>query len=146
LSLLGPGVSEALIIIMTTKRSSCPSICRYRVNFRPRYVTRYKTVTQLEWRCCPGFRGADCQEGPKDLKKTPRPTPARPRNSVKKATGNMSLVLCKYGHLSYFQCCVRGKDLGCTKLSSDSRNLFAEAKAIGRQRFLQVNCFVRTNL
>ncbi|XP_020019287.1 EMILIN-2 isoform X2 [Castor canadensis] len=64
----------------------CPSALVYRVNFRPRYVTRYKTVTQLEWRCCPGFRGADCQEGPKDLKKTPRPTPARPRNSVKKAT------------------------------------------------------------
>lgn len=48
-------------------------------------------VTQLEWRCCPGFRGADCQEGPRDPVKTPRPTPARPpparpRNSFKKPT------------------------------------------------------------
>uniref|UniRef100_A0A2K6A5E3 Elastin microfibril interfacer 2 n=1 Tax=Mandrillus leucophaeus TaxID=9568 RepID=A0A2K6A5E3_MANLE len=60
----------------------------YRVNFRPRYVTRYKTVTQLEWRCCPGFRGGDCQEGPKEPVKTLQPTPARPRNSLKKATDN----------------------------------------------------------
>uniref|UniRef100_A0A7N5JET8 Elastin microfibril interfacer 2 n=2 Tax=Ailuropoda melanoleuca TaxID=9646 RepID=A0A7N5JET8_AILME len=66
----------------------CPSALVYRVNFRPRYVTRYKTVTQLEWRCCPGFRGGDCQEGPRDRVKTPRPTPARPRNSMKKATDN----------------------------------------------------------
>uniref|UniRef100_A0A2K6G8P7 EMILIN-2 n=1 Tax=Propithecus coquereli TaxID=379532 RepID=A0A2K6G8P7_PROCO len=66
----------------------CPSALVYRVNFRPRYVTRYKTVTQLEWRCCPGFRGGDCQEGPRDPVKTPRPMPARPRNSMKKATDN----------------------------------------------------------
>ncbi|KAM5221979.1 EMILIN-2 [Ctenodactylus gundi] len=67
-------------------QAPCPAALVYRVNFRPRYVTRFKTVTQLEWRCCPGFRGADCQEGPRDSAKTPRPTPARPRNSVKKAT------------------------------------------------------------
>uniref|UniRef100_A0A2I3NCM8 EMILIN-2 n=1 Tax=Papio anubis TaxID=9555 RepID=A0A2I3NCM8_PAPAN len=66
----------------------CPSALVYRVNFRPRYVTRYKTVTQLEWRCCPGFRGGDCQEGPKEPVKTLQPTPARPRNSLKKATDN----------------------------------------------------------
>ncbi|XP_052606055.1 EMILIN-2 isoform X2 [Peromyscus californicus insignis] len=64
----------------------CPSALVYRVTLRPRFVTRYKTVTQLEWRCCPGFRGADCQEGPKDPLKTPRPPPARPRNNLKKAT------------------------------------------------------------
>uniref|UniRef100_A0A8D1CBP1 EMILIN-2 n=1 Tax=Sus scrofa TaxID=9823 RepID=A0A8D1CBP1_PIG len=66
----------------------CPSALVYRVSLRPRYVTRFKTVTQLEWRCCPGFRGGDCQEGPRDAPKTPRPTPTRPRNSVKKATDN----------------------------------------------------------
>ncbi|EQB79087.1 elastin microfibril interface located protein 2-like protein [Camelus ferus] len=66
----------------------CPSALVYRVSVRPRYVTRYKTVTQLEWRCCPGFRGGDCQEGPRDPERTPRPTPARPRNSMKKATDN----------------------------------------------------------
>nr|XP_007972711.2 EMILIN-2 [Chlorocebus sabaeus] len=66
----------------------CPSALVYRVNFRPRYVTRYKTVTQLEWRCCPGFRGGDCREGPKEPVKTLHPMPARPRNSLKKATDN----------------------------------------------------------
>uniref|UniRef100_A0A2K5I2U0 EMILIN-2 n=1 Tax=Colobus angolensis palliatus TaxID=336983 RepID=A0A2K5I2U0_COLAP len=69
-------------------QDAIPCIHRYRVNFRPRYVTRYKTVTQLEWRCCPGFRGGDCQEGPKEPVKTLQPTPARPRNSLKKATDN----------------------------------------------------------
>ncbi|XP_043300479.1 EMILIN-2 [Cervus canadensis] len=66
----------------------CPSALTYRVNVRPRYVTRYKTVTQLEWRCCPGFRGGNCQEGPRDPGRMPRPTPARPRNSLKKPTDN----------------------------------------------------------
>ncbi|XP_006891449.1 PREDICTED: EMILIN-2 [Elephantulus edwardii] len=65
----------------------CPSLV-YRVNFRPRYVTKYKTVTQMEWRCCPGFRGGDCQEGPRNSRKTPHPTPAQPRNNLKKATDN----------------------------------------------------------
>ncbi|XP_006867335.1 PREDICTED: EMILIN-2 [Chrysochloris asiatica] len=66
----------------------CPAGLVYRVNFRPRYVTKYKTVTQLEWRCCPGFRGGDCQEGPRDSRKSPRPTPSQPRNNMKKATDN----------------------------------------------------------
>ncbi|XP_027702786.1 EMILIN-2-like isoform X2 [Vombatus ursinus] len=64
----------------------CPSTPVYRVNFRPRYTIKFKTVTQLEWRCCPGFKGGDCQEGPKEPVKSPLPTPARPRNTMKKAT------------------------------------------------------------
>ncbi|EDL90952.1 rCG35663 [Rattus norvegicus] len=70
----------------------CPSALVYRVNFRPRFVTRYKIVTQLEWRCCPGFRGADCQEGPKDAMKTPRTPPVRPRNNLKKATAKVQVL------------------------------------------------------
>ncbi|XP_021120855.1 EMILIN-2 isoform X2 [Heterocephalus glaber] len=61
----------------------CPAARVYRVNFRPRYVTRFKTVTQLEWRCCPGFHGPDCQEGPRSPAAGPRPTSARRRNSMK---------------------------------------------------------------
>ncbi|MBN3275423.1 EMIL2 protein, partial [Polyodon spathula] len=34
----------------------------YRTHFRPTYKIAYKTVTELEWKCCPGFRGADCKE------------------------------------------------------------------------------------
>ncbi|XP_055994251.1 EMILIN-2 [Sorex fumeus] len=63
----------------------CPSALVYRVNFRPRYVTKFKTVTQLEWRCCPGFRGGDCQEGPREPGKSPHPTSA-PRSNMKKAS------------------------------------------------------------
>ncbi|XP_068096202.1 EMI domain-containing protein 1 isoform X4 [Hyperolius riggenbachi] len=31
---------------------------------RPTYSISYKTVTVLEWRCCPGYRGANCEDGP----------------------------------------------------------------------------------
>ncbi|RXM37059.1 Elastin microfibril interfacer 2 [Acipenser ruthenus] len=34
----------------------------YQTNLRPTYKIAYKTVTELEWKCCPGFRGADCKE------------------------------------------------------------------------------------
>ncbi|XP_038603184.1 LOW QUALITY PROTEIN: EMILIN-2 [Tachyglossus aculeatus] len=63
----------------------CPSTLAYQVSFRPRYVIKYKTVTQLEWRCCPGFRGHNCQEGPREPGKTLRPS-TLPRRSLKKPT------------------------------------------------------------
>ncbi|KAG8455662.1 hypothetical protein GDO86_001740 [Hymenochirus boettgeri] len=34
----------------------------YRTVVRPSYRLSYKTVTVLEWRCCPGYRGAHCEE------------------------------------------------------------------------------------
>uniref|UniRef100_A0A3B4Z541 Elastin microfibril interfacer 2 n=1 Tax=Seriola lalandi dorsalis TaxID=1841481 RepID=A0A3B4Z541_SERLL len=34
----------------------------YRTHFRPMYKIAYKTVTELEWRCCPGYQGHDCRE------------------------------------------------------------------------------------
>ncbi|XP_050177530.1 EMILIN-2 [Myiozetetes cayanensis] len=51
----------------------------YRTSFRPRYTVAYKTVTELEWRCCPGYKGEDCREGPADKPNTARrpTTPAR---------------------------------------------------------------------
>lgn len=57
----------------------CQPTLAYKVGFRPRYVTSYKVVTELEWRCCPGFKGEDCKEGPTDKVKqtqihTPRPS------------------------------------------------------------------------
>ncbi|XP_075684474.1 EMILIN-2 [Rhinoderma darwinii] len=51
---------------------NCQPTLAYKVGFRPRYVTSYKSVTELEWRCCPGFKGEDCKEGPTDkAKQTP---------------------------------------------------------------------------
>lgn len=32
--------------------------------FKPIYKVAHKTVTELEWRCCPGFSGYGCMEGP----------------------------------------------------------------------------------
>ncbi|MEQ2203125.1 hypothetical protein XENOCAPTIV_025105 [Xenoophorus captivus] len=31
---------------------------------RPRYKVDYKTVTEMEWKCCHGYSGADCTIGP----------------------------------------------------------------------------------
>ncbi|XP_044144534.1 EMI domain-containing protein 1 isoform X2 [Bufo gargarizans] len=39
----------------------------YRTVVRPTYRLSYKTVTTLEWRCCPGYRGPSCDEGPTSL-------------------------------------------------------------------------------
>ncbi|MFT7812319.1 EMILIN-2-like [Arapaima gigas] len=40
----------------------CTRQVMYRTRFRPMYKIGHKTVTELEWRCCPGFQGTDCQE------------------------------------------------------------------------------------
>lgn len=47
---------------------SLPSLSptRYRTFFRPRYKIGYKTVTELAWRCCPGFMGEGCHDSPTD--------------------------------------------------------------------------------
>nr|XP_015209925.1 PREDICTED: EMILIN-2 [Lepisosteus oculatus] len=46
---------------------NCEPQVMYRTRFRPTYKIAYKTITELEWRCCPGFQGSDCKE----LKDTP---------------------------------------------------------------------------
>lgn len=35
---------------------------RYHTRLRTIYKVGYKQVTELEWRCCPGFQGHDCSE------------------------------------------------------------------------------------
>ncbi|KAG8442142.1 hypothetical protein GDO86_011079 [Hymenochirus boettgeri] len=57
-----------------------------KVSFRPKYTTSYKVVTELEWRCCPGYKGVDCKDGPTvETKSIPLQT-SRPNNG-NKATG-----------------------------------------------------------
>uniref|UniRef100_A0A3Q1JTK2 EMI domain-containing protein n=1 Tax=Anabas testudineus TaxID=64144 RepID=A0A3Q1JTK2_ANATE len=41
----------------------CPTLL-YRQLYKPIYKVAHKTVTELEWRCCPGYAGYDCMEGP----------------------------------------------------------------------------------
>lgn len=59
----------------------CQPTLAYKVSFRPRYVTSYKVVTELEWRCCPGFKGHDCTDGPGPADKTRLPPIQTPRPS-----------------------------------------------------------------
>lgn len=40
-------------------------VCRYRTYRRPRYKVAYKMVTEMEWKCCHGYSGEDCHDGPK---------------------------------------------------------------------------------
>ncbi|KAM8966909.1 LOW QUALITY PROTEIN: EMILIN-2 [Pelodytes ibericus] len=60
----------------------CQPIMVYKVGFRPRYTISYKVVTEMEWRCCPGFKGIDCKEVPAGnsqpvFLQTPRPGGAK---------------------------------------------------------------------
>ncbi|XP_054845253.1 EMILIN-1 [Eublepharis macularius] len=60
----------------------CPRVVTYRSFMRPRYKVAYKTVSDMEWRCCPGYSGDDCAEGGTPLTTTrPRPQPGRPNLS-----------------------------------------------------------------
>ncbi|KAM8810023.1 EMILIN-1 [Eudromia elegans] len=63
----------------------CPRLLAYRSFLRPRYKVALKTVSELEWRCCVGYSGEDCAEGPAPNaapntapNRRPRPRPARP--------------------------------------------------------------------
>uniref|UniRef100_A0A8D3AR99 Elastin microfibril interfacer 3a n=1 Tax=Scophthalmus maximus TaxID=52904 RepID=A0A8D3AR99_SCOMX len=40
------------------------STLMYRLLYKPTYKVAHKTVTELEWRCCPGYSGYGCMEGP----------------------------------------------------------------------------------
>ncbi|NXU42058.1 EMIL2 protein, partial [Drymodes brunneopygia] len=67
----------------------CEPTLVYRTSFRPRYTVAYKTVTELEWRCCPGYKGEDCKEGPAEKPNTARRPTTPARAAVKKGTGNL---------------------------------------------------------
>nr|XP_014352909.1 PREDICTED: collagen alpha-1(XXVI) chain-like [Latimeria chalumnae] len=41
-----------------------------RTLIRPTYKVSYRTVTGLEWKCCPGFKGSNCEEVGLLLEKT----------------------------------------------------------------------------
>uniref|UniRef100_A0A8D3E7L0 EMI domain-containing protein n=1 Tax=Scophthalmus maximus TaxID=52904 RepID=A0A8D3E7L0_SCOMX len=42
----------------------CSRVVVYRTYMRPRYKVAYKMVTQMEWKCCQGYSGQDCADGP----------------------------------------------------------------------------------
>uniref|UniRef100_A0A8B9RL49 Elastin microfibril interfacer 3a n=1 Tax=Astyanax mexicanus TaxID=7994 RepID=A0A8B9RL49_ASTMX len=42
-----------------TWSKKCPKL-KYRMFYKPMYKVIHKTMTELEWRCCPGFTGVGC--------------------------------------------------------------------------------------
>ncbi|KAK1214681.1 EMIL2 protein, partial [Pygoscelis papua] len=72
-------------------RFPCQPTPVYRTSFRPRYTVAYKTVTELEWRCCPGYKGEDCREGPAEKPNTARRPTTPAKAVVKKGLGNFLL-------------------------------------------------------
>uniref|UniRef100_A0A8B9M815 EMILIN-2 n=1 Tax=Accipiter nisus TaxID=211598 RepID=A0A8B9M815_9AVES len=72
----------------------------YRTSFRPRYTVAYKTVTELEWRCCPGYKGEDCREGPAEKPNTARhpTTPVKPQLIKTDTPGNIYIQTVCYFH------------------------------------------------
>ncbi|KAM3931424.1 EMILIN-1 isoform 1-T2 [Leptodactylus fuscus] len=73
----------------------CPRTVQYRSYMRPRYKIAYKTVTDMEWKCCHGYSGDDCTEGPANgghitTTTRPRPRPVRPGFSGSNGGGHLS--------------------------------------------------------
>uniref|UniRef100_A0A8C6V012 Elastin microfibril interfacer 1b n=1 Tax=Neogobius melanostomus TaxID=47308 RepID=A0A8C6V012_9GOBI len=42
----------------------CSRVVAYRTYMRPRYKVAYKMVTEMEWKCCQGFSGENCNTPP----------------------------------------------------------------------------------
>nr|DBA25420.1 TPA: hypothetical protein GDO54_009805 [Pyxicephalus adspersus] len=67
---------------------------RYRSYVRPRYKVAYKTVSDMEWKCCQGYSGDDCMEGPSGGPQIPtskpRPRPVRPNISGSSGGNHLS--------------------------------------------------------
>uniref|UniRef100_A0A673BRZ8 Elastin microfibril interfacer 2b n=1 Tax=Sphaeramia orbicularis TaxID=375764 RepID=A0A673BRZ8_9TELE len=87
------------------ERPDCAQQVIYRTHFRPMYKIAYKTVTELEWRCCPGYQGYDCMEV-KDMSllqvdRLPhQPAPPRyipaPKGEI--VTERKEFFICQTGH------------------------------------------------
>uniref|UniRef100_A0A3Q0R631 Elastin microfibril interfacer 2 n=1 Tax=Amphilophus citrinellus TaxID=61819 RepID=A0A3Q0R631_AMPCI len=63
---------EPVVAPCPAYQPDCQKQVTYTTRFRPTYKLAYKTVTELEWRCCPSYQGPNC----KDLK------PASDRQTV----------------------------------------------------------------
>ncbi|XP_030054481.1 EMILIN-1 [Microcaecilia unicolor] len=73
----------------------CPRAVIYRSFMRPRYKLAYKTVTDMEWRCCQGYTGDDCmesqpQQGTDITTSRPRSKPSRPNLSGSSGGNSLS--------------------------------------------------------
>lgn len=60
---------------------------RYRTSLRPKYTLTYKMVTELEWRCCPGYMGIDCKEAVAEKPRSIAYPAELPPNDMKPSLG-----------------------------------------------------------
>ncbi|XP_077058055.1 EMILIN-2 [Siphateles boraxobius] len=60
-------IMEPQLLPCPPHHPDCTQGLMYHTPLRPIYKIGYKQVTELEWRCCPGYQGHDCTE----LKVTP---------------------------------------------------------------------------
>lgn len=58
---------EPVVVPCPAYQPDCQPQVTFHNRFRPTYKIAFKTVTELEWRCCPGYQGPDCR----DLKPPP---------------------------------------------------------------------------
>ncbi|XP_074507770.1 EMILIN-2 [Sebastes fasciatus] len=58
---------EPVVAPCPAYQPDCQQQVTFQNRFRPTYKIAFKTITELEWRCCPGYQGLDC----KDLKPAP---------------------------------------------------------------------------
>ncbi|XP_035491482.1 EMILIN-2 isoform X1 [Scophthalmus maximus] len=53
---------EPVVAPCPAYQPDCQHQVTYKTRFRPTYKIGYKTFTELEWRCCPGYQGLDCKD------------------------------------------------------------------------------------
>ncbi|XP_038607151.1 EMILIN-1 [Tachyglossus aculeatus] len=68
----------------------CSRSVTYRSFLRPRYRVAYKTVTDMEWRCCQGYSGDDCSQGPSSPAQGTQLATSRPASHPRPAHPNLS--------------------------------------------------------
>ncbi|XP_028297200.1 EMILIN-2 [Gouania willdenowi] len=73
---------EPLVAPCPPYQPDCQQQVTYTARFRPRYKIAFKAVTELEWRCCPGYQGPDCKDlrPPLDRPTGQKPQPYLPPN------------------------------------------------------------------
>ncbi|KAM4602871.1 EMILIN-1b [Polymixia lowei] len=80
----------------------CSRVVAYRTYMRPRYKLAYKMVTEMEWKCCHGYSGDDCNIAPNGGSGTqistarPRPRPGQDGGGT--GTGGQGGTGNGYGH------------------------------------------------
>lgn len=74
---------------------------RYRTYRRPKYKIAYKTATEMEWKCCNGYSGEDCSDGPNTQISSGRPsTSVAGSNNGNEAKSGEGITLL---HLNFIQ-------------------------------------------